>query len=426
MKNDIKKSINNELNEVDWLKHSTCDLSSERKMMKKFIKLNNRPDFYYVCSDKLKKDYDFIIFLLNYIKNITFDDFGKVRKRNIMSFVETDSSYKNNNDEEFNLINNKREVDRLLNLIISNYINDENNQKYRKKLFSVAADSIKVLDSSYPIHSKCNEICKLQLDSELENMEKLRDEAKKCGQSRGLGFYYIRNSYNHYDNILEIFAKLFINKIFSSDYICLEKEIHKEFQSAEHLINYDVVNYLLNYISHCDESLYAYLYARPYLLKDKCDEILRYINNWDIYVSRDKIKRYRLVFAKLREYIYENVYIDTKLSELDIVAYVIKELGLPESIFIFDGSNEYVITREVIKNINYDYIKEHLNKSYACRMMYDDIKRIFIETLKLEEKEKKLLLNPSFDSARNDLTFIDRKTRCKIIKYNQNKHHNND
>ena len=239
------------------------------------------------------------------------------------------------------------------------------------------------------------------------------------GISLGLGFYYVRCSYNHYDNLLEKFAKIFIEKIFSRDNLSIENELHKEFYSKEHMLQYGVYNYLLNYIARCDLALYEYLKLRRYLLKDKAETLIKYAENWDKYVYKEKTKSYRLVFKKVREYINDCYYEESVLSELDIMAYVVKELDLPQSIFCYDESG-YIMTRDVLKNLNYEYIENQIknSKRFVDRRKYYDIKKIFIETLNLGFKTDNKFTNPTFSSARNDL-FLKKETtsKCRIITY---------
>lgn len=416
---------NKGLIEIDGVEITLSQIASNREMMEELICRKNRPDFYYICSDELKKDYDFIIFLLNHIKNKTLDKNGEIRKVPQIRVVDkSDETKSNKNKEEkiVNFINDKREVNKLLEAIISNFINDEKCQKRTKQLFSVSSSAITVLDSSHKVHTQCNEICKLQLKLSLQRMADFKVYAEEKGKHIGMGFYYIRSSFNHYDNLLEIFANIYITRIFQRDELCLEKELHKEFYSPDHVLKYGVMNYLLNYIRRCDGSLYAYLYARTYLLKEQHDKILGYLNNWNAYISKEKTKRYRLIFEKIREYIHENVYIDGNLSELDITAYVVRELGLPKGIFLFDSCG-YIMSREVLNNINYEYIKEEIGNNYACRIMYEDIKEIFTETLRNDEKTDTRLTNPTFSTARNDLTFSEEKSRCRIISHDFKNNH---
>ena len=419
MENKIQTSEEEEIFSLFGKNMTLKEIIEDKENIMLAIKEYNRPDFYYVCSDELKKDYDFVIFLLNHIKNVTLDANGKIRKFPIINVVTgnpvIDSSLP---DSLKNYISSIGEVNNLLQAIISNVVNEENYKKKRKQVFSIASDSIKVLDSGFKLHEYCNEICKLELKLALQRMEDFKiGVQKRYGISLGLGFYYLRCSYNHYDNLLETFAKAFIEKIFSREDLCIERELHKEFYSKEHLMQYGVYNYLLNYVARCDIALFEYLKMRKYLLKDKAEMLVRYAENWDRYISREKAKRYRLVFEKVREYISDSYFDETSLSELDIMAYVVRELGYPQSIFCYDESG-YIMTRDVLRNLNYEYIENQIKNSkiFADRRMYRDIKRIFIETLDLGFKVDNKLTNPTFASARNNLFSNEEPLqKCRII-----------
>ena len=421
MKNDQQTSKKAEKAKKNYKKESTSqNIESERKKMTRVIKSYNRPDFYYICSDELKKDYDFVLFLLDYIRNVTLDSKGKIRVFPIITVAngEQDAKHDLKKDQK-TYINNVGEVNKLLCAIISNVVNEDAYKKKRKQVFSIASEAIKVLDSSYKVHTYCNEICKLELKLASQRTNDFKLKAQNYDISLGLGFYYIRCSYNHYDNLLEKFAKIFIEKIFSRDNLSIENELHKEFYSKEHMLQYGVYNYLLNYIARCDLALYEYLKLRRYLLKDKAETLIKYAENWDKYVYKEKAKSYRLVFKKVREYINDCYYEESVLSELDIMAYVVKELDLPQSIFCYDESG-YIMTRDVLKNLNYEYIESQIknSKRFVDRRKYYDIKRIFIETLNLGFKTDNKFTNPTFSSARNDL-FLKKETtsRCRIITY---------
>ena len=419
MENKIQTSEEEEIFNLFGKNMTLKEIIEDKENIMLAIKEYNRPDFYYVCSDELKKDYDFVIFLLNHIKNVTLDANGKIRKFPIINVVtgnpEIDSSLPDNLKNHISSIG---EVNNLLQAIISNVVNEENYKKKRKQVFSIASDSIKVLDSGFKLHEYCNEICKLELKLALQRMEDFKiGVQKRYGISLGLGFYYLRCSYNHYDNLLETFAKAFIEKIFLREDLCIERELHKEFYSKEHLMQYGVYNYLLNYVARCDIALFEYLKVRKYLLKDKAEMLVRYAENWDRYVSREKAKRYRLVFEKVREYISDSYFDETSLSELDIMAYVVRELGYPQSIFCYDESG-YIMTRDVLRNLNYEYIENQIKNSkiFADRRMYRDIKRIFMETLDLGFKVDNKFTNPTFASARNNLFSNEEPLqKCRII-----------
>lgn len=418
MENELFINKDFENVELDGVEIPLKDIISDKETMMFLIKRDNRPDFYYLCSDKLKKDYDFVMFLLNHIKNVTLDNNGKIRDMSFIKVVNSKNASANVEiEEEKKIMSSTRDVDKLLLSIISNYMNDENEDRAKKRVFSVAAESITVLDDSYEMHTYCNNICRLEFVLALQRMEDFKLRAQEYGKSIGLGFYYVRSCYNHYNNLLEVFAKAFIEKIFSKDRICLEEELHKEFYSPEHLEKYGINTYLLHYILRCDVSLYAFLESRKYLLYDKYKEIEGYIKNWDNYVNREKMKRYQQVFEKVREYINDGYYERSYLSELDIMAYIVNELELPKGIFSFDKSG-YILTREVLNNLNYEFIGNMIknSKGFADRRMYEDIKRIFIETLDCGFKTDNKFTNPTFNSARNDLYSEQEPTiKCRIL-----------
>ena len=160
MKNKQQTSKKAEKAKKNYKKESTSqNIESERKKMTRVIKSYNRPSFngYWVIVP-------IVLFLLDYIRNVTLDSKGKIRVFPVITVVNGEQDAKQDlKKDQKTYINNVGEVNKLLCAIISNVVNEDAYKKKRKQVFSIASEAIKVLDSSYKVHTYCNEICKLEL-----------------------------------------------------------------------------------------------------------------------------------------------------------------------------------------------------------------------------------------------------------------------
>lgn len=384
--NDLDEKVKNLL-ELNDEKEIVKQASEDCELMKRVIIAYAKPDFYYLCSDEIKKDFYFVDFLVNYIKSM-----GKKINRNHEKIVDHAVTY---------------------------YLNNEDKKKMKHR-FSIACDTIHTIDNNFKIHQICNEICKLELRKNLKAIDNSKEKRKEKGIRTGLGFYYIRLKYKDFENIMEVFAKFFINMIFSRPDFNLEEELHKEFSSPEAVANFGFINYLLNYIKRCDISLYAYLCARTNILEEKYVEIKKISMNWTIYNESLKAEKYNNLFERIYEYIDEDEYYDSKLSVLDIITFIAKELNISKEMFKYDCTG-FIICDEEVESISYEYIAKILKTSFPDKVMYEELKEIFIKELALD-KEEKIPNQPTFKSARNDLNDRFIRSKCKIISYDFKNH----
>lgn len=365
----------------EWLElpnkeEAVKNITSDSFAMAFSIKSQKNLNFYELCPEEMKKNYSFVRCILNLAK-------------------------------EMKLTNEDK---KLVCKIIQNYLEDKNLQVAKKQVFSICAEAIQVIEKGYPIHTVCNDVCIREYENAIRKLEIRRKEQKELGRPIALGFNYIRIKYNHYENIIDMFARMFIIKIFSRSNYSLELELREEFSTPDQARDFGINNYLLNYIKRCDLYLYEYLAKKPELLSDVHDKMDGYLKKWSTSINQ----RYYTLFEEIHEYIAESYGFDSKLGELEIIAYIANELKLPESIFLFDSCG-CIIDRQVMRKINFEYIGSIINKSFPDRRKYEDIKEIFVDVLHLKEEEVLTKRNPTFKSARNDLKFNDQITRTKII-----------
>lgn len=345
MKKYSKELIDKYIKGEDIKNYQIEELENDKDFMIQVIKETNDKNFYNLCSEKVKKDYEMVKFLaLNYNNDLDL----------ITSIA----------DEYLKGIGDSLERIELA-LIMLDLTSKNDNEKATK--YKMIVDTI-FFSKRLEV-----EICKAK-----ENNDNYSKEV-------GMGFWYMFDLYNSSDIVMKFFAKKTIEAIFSEYDINLEQVLHSKFKNAEDINLQGINNYMINFLGMYDQMLASYVSTHIELLSDFSNKISNVIDNWKNYDEKDERKRYNDMIEQVHEYM-ENT--DSVMTETDILYYVAKQLGNAEKLAYYDGlSNEFLadIMDDIdITDLDYandDFVTFTINNSIAERKYYLDVKKIMLNSL---------------------------------------------
>ena len=380
MKKYSKELINKYIKGEDIENYQIEELENNKDFMIQVIKETNDKNIYNLCTEKVKKDYEMVKFMvltyngdLNFITDIAdkyLKETGDSLERIELALIMLDLTLKKDNEKA---------------------------TKYKM-----------IVDTIFFSKRLEIEICKAKQNDV--------DYSREVG----MGFWYMFDLYNSSDIVIKYFAKKTIETIFSEYDINLEQLLHSKFKNAKDIDLQGINNYMINFLGMYDHMLSSYISTHIELLSDFSDKISDVINNWENYNEREDRKRYNGMIEQVHNYM-ENA--DSIMTETDILYYVARQLGIDEKLAYYDGiSNEIYadiiqgIDIKYLDNANDDFVTFTINNSIAERKYYLDVKRIMLNSLFGNEQSKSLLTT----------TNLSKKDKCKILKIDFNNKNNSN
>ena len=321
------------------------DLENDCEFMISIINLTNDKRMYNLCSNNVKKNYDFVKYIINKFSN---------------------------------------DIDFICN-VADIYLENTNDELSRMELVFIMCDLTK--EGDYDYHKKYEIIAQAIKVSKKVIIEMYKNATMKDSKFLdviGMGFWFIFDEYNESDVILNYFAKEYLVDIFYKDASNLEKMIHTDFKIAKELDEYGVKNYLLNCIMINDYNLYIYIVSHLELLDIYIKKVDGIISRWEIYLSLEEYDRYNKMFNNLHNYIVEN---EGKLgfNETQILYFIGREIGILDKLKKYDYLDVSYID-DMLEDIGID--KE--NMSFVDLRHYCNIKKIIVESLNDVKEEKQV------------------------------------
>ena len=220
----------------DYIKGEEIDnideLENDYKFIMEVIKYTKDKKLYNICSDQIKLNYEFVLFLINLFKN---------DKKFILNVA------------KYYLDNNKKDdiTNKELIFIMSNILNTK--EKTEESIH------YNLLKKTFIIKERV--LVKKSINKSKDKLTKI---------NLGLGFIVLQcNEYKDSQIIMDEFAKDMIKEIFHyNEHQNLEEKIHNDFNTLENLRKIELKQYLINYIKKYDVYLANYVFTRTYLLED--------------------------------------------------------------------------------------------------------------------------------------------------------------
>ena len=381
MKKYSKELINKYIKGEDIKNYQIEELEDDKDFMIQVIKETNDKKIYNLCSEKVKKDYEMVKFMV-------------LAYNNDLKFI-TDIA-----DKYLKEVGDSLERIELALIMLDLTLKKDNEKATKYKM---------IVDTIFFSKRLEIEICKAKQNDD--------DYSREVG----MGFLYMFDIYNSSDIVIKYFAKKTIETIFSEYDINLEQLLHSKFKNAKDIELQGINNYMINFLGMYDHMLSSYISTHIELLSDFSDKILDVINNWENYNEQEERKRYNDMIEQVHSYM-ENA--DSIMTETDILYYVARQLGIDEKLAYYDGiSNE--IYQDIIQGIdikdlddaNDDFVTFTINNSIAERKHYLEVKKIMLNSL-FGNEQSKIFPTNDINISKND--------KCKILKIDFNSKKNND
>ena len=311
------------------------ELEADYKFIMEVIKVTKDKKMYNLCSEEIKKNYEFIRFIIEEFKN----------------------------DQKF------------ITEVAINYIKEFGEEDITsKELIFLMCELIKNFDADNDEFIYFNVKKGAIYNTERVIVEKaLSEEDGHWQKEFGLGFIYILSSdLGNSEIITRYFATSYLNEIFyECDNLTLDELVHRHFSSYDILKEIGIKEYILNYVGYKDKYLKDYLINNLDLTK-KLEQSITYIGlNWNNYLERLKyikeeqfetegiklIEKYKASFSyeeachhidkmnlglpvKLKEYFYYDKNCDDYIDYSNDIMDVINENNI--------SFNDYKCLKEII------------------------------------------------------------------------------
>lgn len=381
MKKYSKELINKYIKGENIENYKIEELENDKDFMIQVIKETKDKNFYNLCSEEVKSDYEMVKFLV-----FTYN--------NDLNFVTevADKCLENLGDS----------LERVeLALIMLNLTSKEGNEKNVK--YKMIVDAI-FFSKRLEV-----EICKVKQNDDNYSREV------------GMGFWYMFDLYNSSDIVIKFFAKKTIEAIFSEYDINLEQLLHSKFKDTKDINLQRVNNYMINFLGMYDQMLASYVSTHIELLSDFSDKISYVMNNWDNYDKKEERKRYNSMIEQVHEYM-ENT--DSVMTETDILYYVARQLGISEKLAYYYGLSSEIF-EDIVQDIDIedliciddDFVDFTINNSIVERKYYLDVKKIILNSLFCSGQSK---------ISQNESTNISKNNKCKVLKIDFNNKNNSN
>lgn len=283
------------------------ELENDWEFMLEVIKMTNDKNFYQLCSDKVKTNYNFV-------------------KEVILKFKE---------DQKF------------IYEVADIYLEKSENEFYRTELLVIMYNLTKSnLEAKY----------KMFLESKFQGimvaveLSKLQNPEQKT--YIGLGFNYIFDQFNASKIIIDCFVEFLLNYIFKEYDINLEEYLHKKYPNFKKIETIGIPKFLLNFIACFDETLSSYLSSNIKLLDDLVKEMNRINKNWTQYQNKKESQKMQMILEVAYNYMDEHKFL-SRFNETGILYFIAEELGIAKRLMEYDNlpitEEEYQDLLEEIK-----------------------------------------------------------------------------
>ena len=352
------------------------NLENNVKFMTEVIRRSKDIKLYKYCSNEVKKNKDFVIFLI--------DEFN-----DNIDFI-TKAANLCLDDEEYDEFSKLEIIFKLANLF----------DKTKKSLLT----EYKMAAQAEMLYKK------LQIEFFLQ-----QEENADLKEELGLGFAIADLDYSGSKPILDYVAKYFLNEYIFNEYSTLEELIHSKFSSKQELDEKANLEFLLSYIGKFDSALKNYLSINKEILEPLKKELTKIKKNWDLYEYQLNSCKVADVEDEFEEYIEEHK-LDCDVRS--VILKIIKKFNLQE---IFDKHSYYFNSKDeetIIVEENgefYDVPKstDTINESYTI----EDLQFIKHMTRFIQDTFNKY----HFSKVQEDIEDIHTKEeKQKVIKYDFN------
>ena len=331
------------------------ELENDPEFMREAIMASGDKKLYNLCSDNVKKNYKFVMFLIS-----RFKDDSLFIDKVVTYFLKSKSTSKEKtdvfSDEDEVALDDVHEyisvVVRMCNIFKDTRELDYY-ATYRMMFIAQYTYDMMVIDAA---------------------MSKLTEKEK---DQAGDGFIFIKDAYDWDEEVLNYYTAEFIYTIFKNKHD-LVHELHVDFKTKEELQEVGIVNYMIRLLRRFDPELANYAAIHPVVLEG-LEQSIKYIcSRWNYTVDQEEEYDYGIMLDRVHEY-YESVEDKGMLSEETYIFYIANELGIVDKLAKLENMTEEEYRR--MYDVDDDrFVREMLSR-LEDRRIYEEIKRIMKESL---------------------------------------------
>lgn len=296
MKKYTPKTIMDYINGNDIEDFELEELEDDESFMKAVINYTNDKKMFFMCSERLQNDFEFITFIL----------------------------YKFRQDKKW--------ISSIADTFLEKKKRDKEKEKYEIAVIMCDLLGNRKDDSSMKYHMIASVAFLWEIEFVQECKKKLPTESSKIGT----GFIFVMVNDNSKE-MIHFFAKRFINYILELYEIDFEELLHKHFKTSQELQEQKLNTFLINFLSHYDIALANYAKCHLDILDSLKERVKYAIQNWNNYQNKKERERFLLLFEEVHNYIAENF--DCFFSEEQFLYSIGRELGILEQLQKYDYVN---------------------------------------------------------------------------------------
>lgn len=363
----VKRYINGD--DID--EYSLDELENDFNFMQQVIETTNDKNVFFLCSDELKDNIEFIKYIIN--------KFSKDKKFIIEvadNYISDKLLYVDNN-EEYNI-----EVTEI-NMLMSNILRKDN-------------DNI----DKYSIRIAC-EYGKLRT-----GIEEMKLNPENDSINIGMGFIIMKLVYNGNQTILDSFSKRLIEEIMVNDDI--EKNLHRKYYKKNDVTKIGINTLIINYISEYDQELANYIITDLSIIKGLTDIVGKILYNWDRYNKQEEDRIYDLILDKYFNYFEKDNH--STIDSITLLYYIGRQLNIEDKLKEY---NQDLENRFGYDDLTDEQIKLSLKNSMANKKAYH-----------VNLKMIKSVLNNTYIEEDSYIIDEESKKLCKIVDFNNRKVNN--
>lgn len=301
-------------------------LENDKTFMLAVFKITKDTNFYNLCSDDLKYDYEFVSELINLFKNDS-EFINKVADEYIKYYRTLNVGPMIDDEDDKNLIE----------LLIT--MCDISLDKYDSMLYSLLLTTI--------VNTRMVEI---------ENVKIKYEKDEEISSELGCGFISVYDAYNSSTKVTDYFASEYLDVIFSKKHLDLEEYVHRTFICKDDVNKYGINNVLLEAISCYDTMLTSYVATHLYLLDEHKKEVNHIFYRWDSYDDIKDVRMCKKICGVIQDYLEYN-YPESELDSTSWMYYVAEKLGIMQMFLKYDGFGEEYV-KDMIDSIDELYFSD--------------------------------------------------------------------
>lgn len=307
--------------------YSIGKLENSSEFMKEVLLLSKDKNFYNLCSNRVKKNYEFVkAVVLNFNNDIDF-------------IVKVAENYLNNSKNKLNNVE--------LLIILCQFLDKNGGLYLRYKSQIDNYLDMEIISAS------------ITADQNIRKKPELKDFL-------GQGFYFLHKKYESREIILNYIAKQSIKNILGYNLCKFEKHLHNRFAKFESFEKIGITKYLTDYLAVFDELLSSYVLSNIKLLTDTKEKLNIIKEKWDEYNRKIEDQRYKFLLEVVHIYMKEEAHFST-LDEKTLLYFIGNELRINDKIFKYDDISDGM----------YRSILNHISKLKVDELSFPDLKNYY-------------------------------------------------